>query len=269
MMTPDQIGRLRECLLSHCPTLTNLSPKHSQSIYTENGKAVSLDCALNQCIDDFKRTAIFIDAAKQAISKHGKRVLCIGSGPLGILLLPTLLGNSGLEVTFVEINEIALNALESLCEKLALSKRHTLRFICADACEEPLAEHGSFDVLISETMNRFLEHEPYVSLIQKNIHNLRKGGILIPEQVTLKVNDHVVFEVNQAWARQPTFTPISINTKDTQELVCTTHVSVIEGLKLKPDESLITKTITKPVTGNQATLRYITGRHPRMGIEWE
>lgn len=150
-----------EALKKRCLDAVNfLDFDDKKSIFTGNGKAVSVNCCLSQCITDYKRTAYFIAAVEQEIETKGNRILYLGSGPFGFLLLPALLNKSGLKVVFVDVNPSSLLSLMHLCNEWNLTKRHDLRFVLGDACETD-RHAGTYDVLLTETMNSFLEDKPF------------------------------------------------------------------------------------------------------------
>lgn len=256
MITKNEIDHLKNLFCALSPSLDTSDKK---SIFTECGKAASIHCAVEQCIQDYSRTAKFIEAIGRAIKDKGKRILYIGSGPFGFLVLPILLHSEGLEITFIEINEVSHKNLVDLCGKLNLGHKHKLRFIHGDACSLTL-DIGECDILVSETMNAFLFSEPFVDIAKRNVRHLRAGGALIPEKVELYWNNKKIFQFDEKKARANKDSK-AVAIKEAKENVCQTRVTVYKEITLDFDESLITRTKTVR-TRAPANLFYKTGRFP-------
>lgn len=157
---------------------------------TPYGKAVSPTTAA-QCAEDIERSRLFMQAVYQAVQERltpqrPVRLLYAGTGPLGWLVLP-MLGQftaQQVQITALDIHPASLDSFRAICQAFGLED-HISAWICADATIwQPQQEH-SYDIVLSETMNQFLEQEPQIQIFVNLQRCLAAGGSLIPQQVLL------------------------------------------------------------------------------------
>ncbi|WP_215398252.1 phytanoyl-CoA dioxygenase family protein [Rheinheimera oceanensis] len=157
---------------------------------TPYGKAVSPTTAA-QCAEDIERSRLFMQAVYQAVQERltpqrPVRLLYAGTGPLGWLVLP-MLGQftaQQVQITALDIHPASLDSFCAICQAFGLED-HISAWVCADATTwRPQQEH-SYDIVLSETMNQFLEQEPQIQIFVNLQRCLAAGGSLIPQQVLL------------------------------------------------------------------------------------
>lgn len=157
---------------------------------TPYGKAVSPTTAA-QCAEDIERSRLFMQAVYQAVQERltpqrPVHLLYAGTGPLGWLVLP-MLGQftaQQVQITALDIHPASLDSFRAICRAFGLED-HISAWICADATIwQPQQEH-SYDIVLSETMNQFLEQEPQIQIFVNLQRCLAAGGSLIPQQVLL------------------------------------------------------------------------------------
>jgi hypothetical protein len=160
---------------------------------TPYGKALSPVSAA-QCAEDIERSRVFMLAVHQAITDRlnkGQpvRVLYAGTGPLGWLILPTLqsFNSEQLQVTALDIHQQSLDSFQALCNELGLQDR-VCRWLCSDATAWQPEQTQKYELILSETMNQFLEKEPQVQIFAHLQQFLLPDGLLIPQQVQLTVD---------------------------------------------------------------------------------
>lgn len=157
---------------------------------TAFGKAVSPTTAA-QCAEDIERSRVFMQAIHRAVqdrltAERPVFALYAGTGPLGWLILPLLSSFSAqqLQVTALDIHQFSLDSFHYLCKALKLEDR-IADWICADATVWQPQSGVSYDLILSETMNQFLEQEPQVQIFVNLQRFLKDSGSLIPQQVLL------------------------------------------------------------------------------------
>jgi predicted RNA methylase len=163
---------------------------NSNDIFLPSGKALSSSYAAH-CLLEMKRTAVFLRGINKAIDfklaeKNGKpiRILYAGTGPYATLITPLLpLYSSELvKVDFIEINPISMQAAQRVVEHLGLTAFVEDYHVC-DAATFTVAK--PYDVVISETMQRCLQYEPQVAIMQNLVAQLPPYAIFIPENITI------------------------------------------------------------------------------------
>lgn len=195
--TEDIHLSLRALLTALCDFLNlNLHPDNfvdNDFTLTPYGKALSPVSAA-QCAEDIERSRVFMLAVHQAITDRlGKaqpvRVLYAGTGPLGWLILPTLQAFSSeqVQVTALDIHQQSLDSFQALCHELGLQDR-VCQWLCNDATAWQPQQAQKYDLILSETMNQFLEKEPQVQIFAHLQQFLLPDGLLIPQQVQLTVD---------------------------------------------------------------------------------
>lgn len=155
-----------------------------------SGLAISPSDAA-RCALDGLRLGTFLRGVRFALEDlrsrfAGERLLLLyaGSGPFGALLLPLLptLDPRDVGVTFVDVHEGSIARLRMLLDELGLSDFVT-GLHAADATTF-VAEQPPH-VVVCEAMQRSLAKEPQVAIVRNLAPQLRSGGVLVPERVTL------------------------------------------------------------------------------------
>ncbi len=119
-----------------------------------------------------------LHGVKKARLQSGDRVLIMGAGPIGILLLKTVLAKGAGEVTQLDRNE----------SRLALARRSGASFTTSDLAS---LKAGSYDMIIDAT------GVPH--LMEQSLHLVRKGGTLLwfavpHKEATVTVSPFEIFE---------------------------------------------------------------------------
>jgi hypothetical protein len=187
----DPLARIRKafkeangkCLLS------TLEPS-----YNPEGNAISPPLAAD-CIDDCERTRQFLRGLREAIRTaqerfHGEviQVLYAGCGPYGTLAVPLMCGEfepDDVKFTLVDIHRVSIKSVRAIIEKLGVEK-HIQNLIRDNAItykHEGIPPH----VAVTETMLPALMFEPQAAVSSNIASQLREGGILVPEKITLRV----------------------------------------------------------------------------------
>ncbi len=145
------------------------------------------------CILDYKRTYSFIKGIYKAIrdlletnKEEQVRILYAGCGPYAPLLIPilNLLRDDRLQVTFVDINPSSVTVLTSIAEALSLSEFiESIKVDNAITYRHP----NKLDIIVTETMYSALTREPQVAITQNLIPQLKKDGVLIPEEIIINI----------------------------------------------------------------------------------
>ncbi|REE01719.1 SAM-dependent methyltransferase [Marinoscillum furvescens] len=168
----------------------NLTNEHMKE--TANGKVVTPIHAAH-CLKELARTTHFLRAIHLAIEHHLKykksiRILYAGCGPYGTLLTPfsSIYSADQIQFTFLEIEEESVNSVKSLYTELSISEYLESTHLC-DATDPELSLAGSFDIIISETMQMALNNECQVPITRNMVRFLTKEGTFIPERIALDV----------------------------------------------------------------------------------
>lgn len=145
-----------------------------------------------RCLLDFKRTATFLQGLRAALDEARGRfggpaeVLYAGCGPFAPLFLPltSVLPEGAARFTLLDLHEQAVATLRRLV--LACQAEPWL-------AEAHVADAFAFEpgrpaqVVVVESMQRALEHEPQVALMHHLAGRLAPGGLLLPEEIELSV----------------------------------------------------------------------------------
>lgn len=159
------------------------------NIFLSTGKAISPGQAA-YCLLDIQRTTVFMRGIHKAILKLKQEVegpiniLYAGCGPYATLLTPLTTQFSPHEVRFymMDVNQPSLTAVEKLYEHLG-ARNYIENLICRDAAAYQLTT--SMHIVVSETMQRALNKEPQVAIMQNLIPQLDERAIFIPEEIVI------------------------------------------------------------------------------------
>jgi hypothetical protein len=161
-------------------------------IMLPSGKAVSPVKAAH-CLLEFQRTAVFVRGIYKAVCKlkadfplQTIHILYAGCGPYATLLTPlvTLFSPSEITFTFLDINQISLDAVKRLYDNQNLSA-YIKAYICADATTYKIPEGTIAHLAVSETMLNALMKEPQVAVMQNLIPQLPQKALFVPTNITV------------------------------------------------------------------------------------
>jgi hypothetical protein len=178
--------RAFELFVSAAPAAAS-ALRATESTTLPSGIALAPALAAN-CLLDARRTRAFVrgllqavEAARQQLPSGVVEVLYAGSGPfapLALLALP-LLERDDTHLTILDIHEESIACAASLLRTFALDRCTTV--IRADASRY---RHGrELHIVISETLQRSLRHEPFVAIRENLQGQLAPGGAFLPETV--------------------------------------------------------------------------------------
>ncbi len=163
----------------------------SQTIL-ENGKALSPRDAA-RCIFDFARTRSFLKAVRDALRETRRRfpserihILYAGCGPFAPLFFPltTEFEADEFQITLLDIHAQSLAAVRTIAVELGVSD-YIRRFVQCDATSFQLGNDQAPHIIVCEMMQKALANEPQVAATLNLAPQLRDGGIMIPQEVTL------------------------------------------------------------------------------------
>jgi hypothetical protein len=161
-------------------------------IMLPSGKAVSAIKAAH-CLLEFQRTAVFVRGIYKAVCKlkadfplETIHILYAGCGPYATLLTPlvALFSPSEIAFTFLDINQISLDAVKRMYGRLSLSE-YIKAYVCADAATYKIPEGTTVHLAVSETMLNALMNEPQVAVMQNLIPQLPPMALFVPTKITI------------------------------------------------------------------------------------
>jgi predicted RNA methylase len=161
-------------------------------IMLPSGKAVSTIKAAH-CLLEFQRTAVFVRGIYRAVCRlkadfplETIHILYAGCGPYATLLTPlvALFNPSEVAFTFLDINQVSLNAVKRMYDRLSLSE-YIKAYICADATMYKIPEGTTVHLAVSETMLNALMKEPQVAVMQNLIPQLPPMALFVPTKITI------------------------------------------------------------------------------------
>jgi hypothetical protein len=164
-------------------------------IMLPSGKAVSTIKAAH-CLLEFQRTAVFVRGIYKAVCRlkadfplETIHILYAGCGPYATLLTPlvALFNPSEIAFTFLDINQVSLDAVKRMYDRLSLSE-YIKEYICADAATYKIPEGITVHLAVSETMLNALMKEPQVAVMQNLIPQLPLKALFVPAKITINAN---------------------------------------------------------------------------------
>ena len=201
--------------------------KNRENIHADTGMALGTTWAA-MCIKDIIRTKQFVKGVFEAIenarrNKSGTvNILYAGTGPFATLLLPALASYSPEEIQCVllEINTKSFLVMQQLIENLGF-KAHVRQFVNEDATTYRIHKDHDIDILVSETMQRALEHEQQVPIMMHLIPQLKPEALIIPENITLELGlmDIGQFLSQRASAHEESYHKLGVFYELTKEAV--------------------------------------------------
>jgi len=184
-------------LHSLCSTIVGLSEGSDDSeadheTRLDEGRALSPRDAA-RCVLDMARTTAFLRGIHDAVGTlqerfPGERInlLYAGCGPFAPLVLPltTRFSHEDLGLTLLDAHEYSIDSVRCLGESFGISASFSV-LRCCDAMDYTHPDSERLHLVVIETMQKALEHEPQVALTRRLVPQLVLGGILIPQRIRL------------------------------------------------------------------------------------
>jgi hypothetical protein len=179
-------------LLSEIAGISDSAPTASDGAQTilPSGRAISPRDAA-RCLCDAPRTRAFALGLCAALVQARKRfrgetleVLYAGCGPFAALatLVAGRFPPEAVRFTLLDVHQRSLDAATRVFQALGLEVSLG-ECVLADAAEYVPSRPPH--VILVETMQRALEHEPQVAIVMNLAPRLRAGGSLVPERITV------------------------------------------------------------------------------------
>lgn len=197
-----------------CVEISGL-PESVEAIQLASGKAISPNDAAT-CIRDFLRTARFLQGLEAAILEAQKRfpntpisILYAGCGPFAPLALAMTARFSAEEIhfTLIDIHQQSLDNAQHLFEQLELSD-YLANSRCCDATTYEHPADEPLHIIVTETMQRALDHEPQVAITRQLVPQLCIGGILVPQNICVEA---VLCDLSKEFDFQTTGNPLALS----------------------------------------------------------
>lgn len=170
-------------------SLSELSDLSSRDSRTDNGVALN-PLHAGQCLTELQRTEAFVRGLDEAIQQQknaGKapvRVFYAGCGPFATLILPLVFRYSPeeLQVTVLDIHRESIEAVEKLYD--LIGKRDYLQdCLVHDAVTYTIDNPQSYDICLTETLQRALTQECQVSIVKNLLGQLPESVTLLPQEI--------------------------------------------------------------------------------------
>ncbi len=201
LLVSDSPGELRNAahqlhaLLSEVSGFNDNSsaPADTTETILPAGKAISPKDA-SRCILDFARTSKFLKGVHAAVLEAQRRfglgpieILYAGCGPFAPLALPlaTKFSPDQIQLTLLDIHERSIESVKSIIQAFGLSS-YVRALVKADATTYSHPTQRPLHIVIIESMQRALDKEPQAAITANLAPQLYHGGILVPEQVSVK-----------------------------------------------------------------------------------
>jgi hypothetical protein len=272
----------------------NLTHEHMKE--TANGKVVTPIQAAH-CLKELARTTHFLRAIHLAINHHlmkkqSIRILYAGCGPYATLLTPftSVYTSDQIQFTFLEIEEQSYNAVINLYKDWQIEGYLESIHLC-DATDPELSLDGTFDIIISETMQMALNNECQVPITRNMVRFLSKEGTFIPERIALdfyltgKKKDPLVpdsdekkfvgtaydFDIKNLPAKGSE-TTLTIPESNLEYLKLYTNIQLFGGERLKAYQCSLTipLILDRPVNKAGRSIRfwYVENERPKLEFEY-
>lgn len=146
------------------------------------------------CTLQYARTAKFlrgvfsaVEVAKERFPSQPVEILYAGCGPLAPLAIPlmTRFTPEQIQFTLLDIHRRSLDCAQRIVEAFGFDA-YVRDYVEADAAVYVHPEKYPLAIVISETMQRALMKEPQVAVTLNLVPQLRHGGILVPERISVE-----------------------------------------------------------------------------------
>jgi hypothetical protein len=198
LLLSDNDSELNHAVLKIHSLLSGMSGMNSDTVDSSDslGTALPFGEALSpinaaRCVSDAARTSKFCRGiyaalleAQQHFTDDAIEILYAGCGPFATLVMPlvTQFKADQIQITLLDVHARSLESARHIIERLELT--HYIRdYVQCDATSyvHPRPLH----MVITETMQKGLSKEPQVAITLNLAPQLCRGGIFIPERVSI------------------------------------------------------------------------------------